>query len=110
MGLKNPCRSVDPKIGFCYLGCVWESLFIAYLSLSSHISTFDKNCRCLEELIKIAYDSPISHFLLISISFMEKLIKKSSKQLIRKTKIGHLNDKNVLIKNNEKNRKQHYEK
>ena len=33
---------------------------------------------------------------------MEKLIKKSSKQLIRKTKIGHLNDKNVLIKNNEK--------
>ena len=33
---------------------------------------------------------------------MEKLIKKSSKQLIRKTKIGHLNDKNVLMKNNEK--------
>ena len=43
-------------------GCVWESLSIAYLSLSSHISTFDKNYRCLEELIKIAYDSSISHF------------------------------------------------
>ena len=42
---------------------------------------------------------------------MEKLIKKSSKQLIRKTKIGNLNDKNVLMKNNEKkNRKQLYEK
>ena len=47
---------------FIILGCVWESLSIAYLSLSSHISTFDKNCRCLKELIKIAYDSPISHF------------------------------------------------
>ena len=32
---------------------------------------------------------------------MEKLIKKNSKQLIRKTKIGHLNDKNVFTKNNE---------
>ena len=28
--------------------CVWESLSIAYLSLFSHITTFDKNCKCLE--------------------------------------------------------------
>ena len=45
-----------------YIGYVWESLFIVYLSLSSHISTFDKICRCLEELIKIAYDPPLSYF------------------------------------------------
>ena len=32
------------------------SLFTIYLSLSSHISTFDKNNRCLEELMKITYD------------------------------------------------------
>ena len=44
------------------LGCAWESLSTAYLSLSFYISTFDKNYRCLEELIKIAYDPPISHF------------------------------------------------
>ena len=30
-------------------GCVLDSLFTAYLSLSSHISTFDKNYRYLEE-------------------------------------------------------------
>ena len=35
---------------------------MAYLSLSSQISIFDKNYRCLEELIKIVYDSLISHF------------------------------------------------
>ena len=27
-------------------GCVWESLFVGYLSLFSHISTFNKNYRC----------------------------------------------------------------
>ena len=32
-----------------------EDLSIAYLSLSLHIITFDKNCRCLEEIIKIVY-------------------------------------------------------
>ena len=37
---------------------------------------------------------------------MEKLIKKSSKNVIRKIKSGHINNKNVLLKNNEKNRKQ----
>ena len=37
-------------------------LFIAYLSLSSHISTFDKNYSCLEEIIKITYDPHISSF------------------------------------------------
>ena len=34
------------------LGCVWESLFTAYLSLSSRINTFNKNYRYLEELYK----------------------------------------------------------
>ena len=71
---------------------------------------FDKNCKCLEEVIKIAYDLPISIFYLISISLLKKLIKKNSKQLIRKTKIDHLNDKNVILKNNENNRKQLFEK
>ena len=37
---------------------------------------------------------------------MEKLIKKCSKKLIWKTKAGYLNEKNVILKNNEKNRKQ----
>ena len=35
---------------------------------------------------------------------MEKLIEKAQNKL--KIKIGHLNDKNVFLKNNEKNRKQ----
>ena len=38
--------------------------------------------------------------------YREKLIKKGSKQFIRKTKIDYLNDKNVLLKNKEKNIKQ----
>ena len=42
--------------------CVWESLSITNLSLSFHISTFDKNCRCLKELIKIAYSPHRSLF------------------------------------------------
>ena len=50
------------KDEFYYLGCVWKSLSKAYLSLSFHINTFNKNHRCLEELIKIAYDPLISHF------------------------------------------------
>ena len=33
---------------------------------------------------------------------MKKLIKQNSKKLIQKTKPGHLNDKNVVLKNNEK--------
>ena len=57
LGLFDPIKAVNPS-----LGCVWESLSTTYLSLSFHINTFDKNCRYLEELIKIAYDSPISHF------------------------------------------------
>ena len=28
--------------------CVWKSLSITYLILSSHITTFDKNCKCLK--------------------------------------------------------------
>ena len=32
-----------------YLGCIWESLSTTYLSLSSHISTLDKNYICLED-------------------------------------------------------------
>ena len=32
------------------------------VTLSSHISIFDKNYRCLKELIKIAYDPLISSF------------------------------------------------
>ena len=40
---------------------------------------------------------------------MEKPIKKNSKLFIRKTKIDHLNDKNVFLKNNEKNKKRFYE-
>ena len=35
---------------------------MAYLRLSSRINTFDKNNRCLKELIKIVYDPPISTF------------------------------------------------
>ena len=35
---------------------------------------------------------------------MEKLIKKNSKKLIRK--VGLLDDKNDIMKNNEKNRKE----
>ena len=34
---------------------------------------------------------------------MDKLIKRSSKQLIRKSKIGHLDDKNVIMKKIENN-------
>ena len=45
-----------------YIGYLWESLFIDYLSLSFHICTFDKNYRYLEELIKITYDPLISPF------------------------------------------------
>ena len=57
------------------LGCAWKNLFIVYLSLSYYISTFDKNYRCLKELIKITYDS-YKLILAYSISFMKKLIKK----------------------------------
>ena len=35
---------------------------MVYLILSSRISTFDKNNRCLKKLIKIAYDPHISTF------------------------------------------------
>ena len=42
--------------------CVWKSLFIVYLNLSSRISTFNKNYKYLKELIKIAYD-PYKSFL-----------------------------------------------
>ena len=56
--------------------CLGELIYKAYLNLSFHISIYDKNCRCLEELIKLAYDLLISHFQVISINFMEKLIKK----------------------------------
>ena len=38
----------------CDLGCVWESLYIIYLSLSFQISTFNKNYRCWKQFIKIA--------------------------------------------------------
>ena len=60
--------------------------------------------------IKITYDPPISQFYLISINFMEKLIKISLKKLIRNLKIDHLNDKSVILtnyeeKNGKKNRK-----
>ena len=65
----------------------------AYLTIFSHINNFDKNYKCLEELIKIAYDPPINHFKLISVSFMEKLIKISLKELIWKTKLCHFNEK-----------------
>ena len=34
-----------------------ESLFIVYLSLSSHINTLNKKYKYLKELIKITYDS-----------------------------------------------------
>ena len=38
------------------LRCVLESLFIVYLSLFSHINTFNKNYKYFKELIKITYD------------------------------------------------------
>ena len=53
-------------------GAYLQSLF----ELSFHINIYDKNYRCLEELIKLTYDLLISHFQVISINFMEKLIKK----------------------------------
>ena len=83
-----------------YLRCV-------YLNLSSDISTSYKNGRCLKELIKIAYDPPISIFQLISINFMKNLIKK---KLIHGIKTDHLNEKIVFLKNNDKYRKQLSEK
>ena len=67
------------------LECAWKNLFITYLNLSYHINTFDKNYKCLEELIKITYDS-YKFILTYSISFMKKLIKKNLKQFIRKPK------------------------
>ena len=38
------------------------TLSTAYLRLSSYISTFDRNCICLKELIKIAYGPPYALF------------------------------------------------
>ena len=67
------------------LGCVWKNLFITYLNLSYQINTFDKNYKCLEELIKITYDS-YKLILTYSISFMKMVVKKNLKQLIRKPK------------------------
>ena len=55
--------------------CVWNSLFIVYLNLSFLISTFDKNYRCLEELIKISYDS-CKLILTYFNKFYEKAYKK----------------------------------
>ena len=74
----------------------------AYFSLFSHISTFNKNYRCLEELIKITYDPHISPFELILISFVEKLIKINLKNVIQSLKIYHLNEKIVILKNYDK--------
>ena len=58
-----------------------------YLNLYFHISTFNKIYRCLEELIKTAYDPLYKPFW----AYFNKLygkfyIKKSSKQLIRRLK------------------------
>ena len=53
-----------------------ESLFIAYLNLSFSISTFDKNYRCLEELIKITYNFPINYKPILAYFNKEKFIKK----------------------------------
>ena len=50
---------------------------------------------------KNSYD-PYKPFLAYFKKLMKKLIKKNSKQLIGKTKIGYLNNKNVLMRNNEK--------
>ena len=43
--------------------------------------------------------TPYKLFLVYFNKFYGELIKNSSKQFIRKTKIGHLNDKNVILKN-----------
>ena len=36
---------------------------LTYLSFSSHISTFNKNCKCLKKFIKITYDPSYKPFL-----------------------------------------------
>ena len=47
---------------YLYIKCALGSASIAYVSLSYHINTFDKNYRCLEKLMKITYDPPINPF------------------------------------------------
>ena len=54
--------------------------------------------------------TPYKPFLAYFNKLQGEAYKKNSKQFIRKIKIGHLNDKNVLMKNNEKIRKQLSEK
>ena len=63
------------------LGCVWDSLFIAYLSLSSQISIFDKNYRCLKELIKITYDPPYN----LILAYFNKFYGKDYQKKLKKT-------------------------
>ena len=81
------------------LGCAWKSLSTAYLILSSYINTFDKNCTCLEELVKIAYNPPN-----LFLAYFNKLHEEAyQKKFIQNTKTSHFNNKNVFLKNNEKN-------
>ena len=56
-------------------GCVWESLSTSYLSLSSHISTFNKNYRCWEELMK--YKPLLAYFNKLHREAYKKELKKA---------------------------------
>ena len=61
-----------------------ESIYTAYLSLSSHINTFDKNDRCLKEFMKITYYS-YKPLLAYFNKFHEEAYKKSFTKFIRKS-------------------------
>ena len=72
-----------------------ESLFTAYLILSFHINTFDKNYRCLKKLIKITYGlyNPI-------LSYFNKFHGEVYKKILYiSLKINHLNDKTIIMTN-----------
>ena len=64
---------------------ILESLSTAYLSLNSHINTFDKNYRCFEKLIKISYD-PHKPFL----AYFNKLHEEAYKKKTQKNLYGKL--------------------
>ena len=49
---------------------------MVYLSLSSHISTLDKNYKCLERLMNVSYDPPISLFQFYFSKFHEEAYQK----------------------------------
>ena len=76
-----------------YLGCVWKSLFTVYLSLSSHISTCDKNYKYLKKLIKIVYipyKLLLAYFNKLLLAYFNKLNEETYKKKTQNSLWGRL--------------------